>query len=85
MLLLPTTATVAPSRASADGPADPGRPRTDRLLAVASIGGLPAVTLPLQTRHRLPCGAALVGPAGSDHAVVDLARRLVRAGGGSLA
>lgn len=82
VLLLPTTATVAPSRASA--PAT-GWQRTHRLLAVASIGGLPAVTLPLQTRHRLPCGAALVGPAGSDHALVGLARRLARAGGGPLA
>jgi Asp-tRNA(Asn)/Glu-tRNA(Gln) amidotransferase A subunit family amidase len=78
VLLLPTTATVAPTR---DRPAaHRGRQRTRQLLSVATVGGLPAVTVPLATRRRLPCGLSLVGPVGSDHALVGLARCLAEAG-----
>lgn len=80
VLLVPTTATVAPTRDGTGAAARRGRERTRQLLAVATVGGLPAVTLPLTTRRRLPCGLSLVGPVGSDHALVDLAGRLV--GGG---
>lgn len=78
VLLLPTTATVAPTRDSAA--AHRGRQRTRQLLSVATVGGLPAVTVPLATRRRLPCGLSLVGPVGSDHALLGLARRLADAG-----
>lgn len=76
VLMLPTTATVAPTRDRTGAAARRGRERTRQLLAVATVGGLPAVTVPLSTRRRLPCGLALVGPVGSDHALADLARRL---------
>ncbi len=76
VLMLPTTATVAPTQDRTGAAARRGRERTRQLLAVATVGGLPAVTVPLSTRRRLPCGLALVGPVGSDHALADLARRL---------
>ncbi|SDB83991.1 Asp-tRNAAsn/Glu-tRNAGln amidotransferase A subunit [Raineyella antarctica] len=80
VLLLPTTATVAPVRDRAGATARRGRDRTQQLLSLATLGGLPTVTLPLATRRRLPCGLSLVGPLGSDHALLGLAGQLAAAG-----
>ena len=38
----------------------------------------PAVNIPLETTDGLPCGACLIGPAGSDKSLVDLAKELYR-------
>lgn len=45
---------------------------------VAGIGGLPAVNIPLETTDGLPCGACLIGPAGSDKSLIDLAKELYK-------
>lgn len=80
VLLLPTTATVAPVRDRGGAAARRGRRRTLQLGALPAVGGLPTLTVPLATRRRLACGLSLVGPVGSDHALVALARALVGAG-----
>lgn len=75
VLLLPSASSVAPPV---------GRPRvldavrqgTMQLTCIAGIGGLPAVNVPLTTDDGLPAGACLVGPAGSDHALIALAASL---------
>lgn len=38
----------------------------------------PAVNIPLETADGLPCGACLIGPAGSDKSLIDLAKELYR-------
>ena len=77
VLVVPTTATVAPTRDLGGAAGRRGRQRTTLLSAIAPLGSLPALTIPLATRRRLPAGLSLVGPMGSDHALVALTRRLL--------
>jgi Asp-tRNA(Asn)/Glu-tRNA(Gln) amidotransferase A subunit family amidase len=71
VLMLPSTATVAPRPEEAEA----AREATMLLTCIAGIGGLPAVSVPVTTSSGLPAGACLVGPAGSDRALLDLAAR----------
>ncbi len=52
------------------------RARTLRLTSIAGVGGLPAINIPLQNANGLPCGACLLGPAGSDRQLMELAKEL---------
>lgn len=69
VLVLPSTATVAPRPEEAEA----AREATMLLTCIAGIGGLPAVSIPVTTAGGLPAGACLVGPAGSDRALLRLA------------
>ncbi|QGF24756.1 amidase family protein [Raineyella fluvialis] len=80
VLLVPTTATVAPTRDLGGAAGRRGRQRTSLLTGIAALGGLPTLTLPLATRRRLPVGLSLIGPVGGDHALVGLTRRLLAGG-----
>lgn len=75
VLVIPAASSVAPL---ADDPAvaEGVRRSTVRLTCIAAIAGLPAVTVPLETAAGLPAGLSLVGPAGSDHALLELATAL---------
>ncbi|GAA1547108.1 amidase family protein [Nocardioides humi] len=73
VVVLPATPTVAPAL----GAGLPERLAATRaptlaLTCIASIGGLPAVTVPLRTADDLPCGACLVAGPGRDHDLLDL-------------
>ncbi|MFC8797486.1 amidase [Promicromonospora sp. NPDC057138] len=72
VLFLPSTATVAPRPEDAEA----AREATMLLTCIAGIGGLPAVSVPVATASGLPAGACLVGPAGSDRALLELAGRI---------
>ncbi|MEV5001273.1 amidase [Nocardioides sp. LML1-1-1.1] len=77
VLVLPAAPTVAPLLG--DGLAarlQATREATLALTCVASIGGLPAVTVPLRTSSGLPCGVCLLAAPGRDHDLLDLAREL---------
>lgn len=73
VLVLPSTATVAPRPQEAEA----ARAATMLLTCIAGIGGLPAVSVPVTTASGLPAGACLVGPAGSDRALLGLAEQIV--------
>lgn len=75
VLVLPSTSSPAP-RADDPGAFDAVRKATMLLTCVAGIGGLPAVSVPVETTSGLPAGACLVGPAGSDRAMIALAASL---------
>ncbi|WP_375537673.1 AtzH-like domain-containing protein [Curtobacterium sp. MCBD17_032] len=78
-MALPTVPGPAPLR-TADGPdLLATRRSTLRMTAVAGIGGLPAVSAPLLAVDGAPVGVSLVGPVGSDLALVDLAAELAPA------
>lgn len=80
VLLMPTAATVAPTLTEQDDPdtAAGTRKQTMRLTSLAGIGGLPALNMPIATAQGLPCGVCLIGPAGSDKALVALGKELHR-------
>lgn len=45
------------------------------LTCIANFAGLPAVNLPMYTKHNLPIGMQLIGKAGDDYKLLSLAER----------
>lgn len=76
ILCLPAVPGPAPPRTASDADLQATRTATLRMTAVAGIGGLPAVSAPFLTVDGAPVGVCLVGPAGSDVALLDLATSL---------
>lgn len=78
VLLAPTTPGPAPSRATPQG--DALRTATLRMTTPAAVAGLPAISVPLLTVASglgpAPVGLTLISRAGTDIALVRLARRL---------
>lgn len=74
--LLPSAASLAPERDADPAAVDAVRLRTMAITCVAGLSGLPQVSLPLSDEGGTPLGLSLLGPAGSDRALVRLARRL---------
>lgn len=75
VLLLPSASSVAPP-VNDVGALDAVRQATMQLTCVAGLAGLPAVSVPRVSAAGLPVGACLVGPRGSDRALVALAAGL---------
>jgi amidase len=82
VLLLPTMPDIAPLKADPESALEDYRNRAIRLLCVAGLAGLPQLSLPLAGRDGAPMGLSLLGPRGSDRALVAMAERLVAAGVG---
>jgi amidase len=79
VLVFPTVPDVAPLVASGQAELDDFRGRCQKLVVPASLAGLPQVTIPVAEKDGAPLGLSLLGPAGSDRALVALARRFHRA------
>ncbi len=74
--LLPSAASVAPRRDADPAEVDAVRLRTMAITCIAGTAGLPQVSLPWPRTTEAPIGLSLLGPPGSDRALVRLARRL---------
>ena len=85
VLILPTVPGPAPMRTSKGERVDAVRRETLRMTTPAAIGGLPSISIPLLTVPSAlgpaPVGVCLIAPAGTDIALVRLARRLADAVG----
>ncbi len=84
--VLPSAASVAPRLDASGAEVDEVRSRTFRITCVAGLAGLPQVSLPFVSASGLPAGISLLGPAGSDLALVALAVSLwqgLQGGGGA--
>ena len=79
VLLMPTMPDVAPLRATSEGDLEDYRNRALRMLATAGLCGLPQLSMPLSQRAGAPLGLSLIGPRGSDRALIALATRLANA------
>lgn len=75
VLCLPTTPGIAPLRGTPAAELDAFRARALSLTAIAGIGGLPQLTLPLATLEGCPLGLSLIGARGADRALVAFAER----------
>ncbi|TGG92092.1 amidase [Natronospirillum operosum] len=72
VLCLPTAAGAAPRADASPEEVERVRSRTLRLTAVAGVAGCPQVTLPWLRDARGPVGFSLIGPPGSDLALLEL-------------
>ncbi len=76
VLLMPTMPDIAPLRDAPDSSLEDYRNRAIRMLCVAGLSGFPQFSMPLARREGAPLGISLLGPAGSDRSLVELAQRL---------
>lgn len=76
LLLLPSAASLAPLRDADPADVDAVRLRTMAITCIAGLSGLPQIGLPVRTTGGDILGISLLGPAGSDLALIQLARRL---------
>ncbi len=76
VLVLPSAAGPAPRVWSSADAVDAHRKATFRLTCIAGITGRPAVSAPLLETPGGPLGVCLVGPRGSDEALIALAASL---------
>ena len=76
VLLMPTMPDVAPLCDAADATLEDFRNRATQMLCIAGLSGFPQLSMPLATREGAPLGLSLLGPAGSDRALVALAERI---------
>ncbi|KAG1668983.1 hypothetical protein FOA52_000576 [Chlamydomonas sp. UWO 241] len=72
-LALPTSPGPAPLCNTPPAELDGWRSAMISLTCVAGLTGLPQITLPVATVGGLPIGLSLIGPPGSDEALLDLA------------
>jgi amidase len=73
ILLLPSTSSTAPSAGADADELDATRAATLALTCLAGIGGYPALSVPLFEVNGAPAGLCLVGPRGTDLALIDIA------------
>lgn len=78
VLMLPSAPGPAPIRSASDAQLEGHRTALIRQLSLASLLGLPEITLPLLNPEGLPVGISLIGPRGSDLPLMELASRMAR-------
>jgi amidase len=74
--VLPSAASLALLRDTDAEHVNAVRLRTMAITCIAGLAGLPQVNLPLQAAGGEPLGVSLLGPVGSDRALIELATRL---------
>ncbi len=74
--IVPSAASLAPLRTANGAEIDDTRVRTLRICCIAGLAGLPQVSIPFANAQGVPLGVSLIGPAGSDLALIRLATRI---------
>lgn len=80
VLLFPTTPGPAPALTADTAELERTRTATTAMTALASVGGLPAVSAPGLAVGGAPVGISLVGAPGTDRALVRTAERVLQDG-----
>jgi amidase len=78
ILILPTLHAPAPRLTATEAELETFRGRALRLLYPAALAGLPQVTMPLCRIDGLPVGLSMIGPRGSDIALLAAACRFAK-------
>jgi amidase len=76
VLILPAAPSIAPLKSSTEEQLEEFRMRTLRLTCIASLGGLPQVTLPAGIVDGCPVGLSLMAARGGDELLLGLAHQL---------
>lgn len=71
--MLPSVPSIAPRREAGAAELQAFRERALAMLCIAGLGRLPQVSMPLATLDGCPLGLSLIGPRGSDRALVEAA------------
>lgn len=87
VMVLPSAGGLPPLRDADPRSVDDLRVRTMRITCIAGLAGLPQVSIPLRqpitnqdgSTRTVPLGISLVGPAGTDLALIRLARQVAAA------
>lgn len=79
-LVMPTVPGAAPLANGSHEELLAYRERALRLLCLSGLSGFPQITLPIGTVDGAPFGLSLLGPAGSDLALIALARKILKTG-----
>ncbi|MDB5543397.1 MAG: amidase family protein, partial [Hyphomicrobiales bacterium] len=74
--VMPSAASFAPLRNADPAEVDVVRLRTMAMTCVAGIAGLPQVSMPFKSADGTPIGISLMGPVGSDAALIHLAVKI---------
>jgi amidase len=77
VIAVPTGPAPAPPVGMSGDALESYRVRATSMLCAAGLAGVPQISLPLAAVDGRPFGISLVGPRGSDLALIDLARSLV--------
>ncbi|MCB5162294.1 amidase [Marinomonas algarum] len=77
VLMIPTTPGLSPRFDATSDELAAYRNQLMDLTAIAGLAGLPQLHLPTCTLDGAPCGVSLVGPKGSDLALIDFAKHLM--------
>jgi amidase len=80
VLVMPTVPGAAPLATTDAEGQQAYREKALRLLCLSGLSGFPQITIPVGTVDGAPFGLSLLGPAGSDLALVRMARRIMEAG-----
>ena len=73
VLMLPTVPAIAPKRDLAGEALQVYRERALSILCIAGLSGLPQISMPLAEVDGCPLGLSIIGPRGSDRALLTLA------------
>jgi amidase len=77
VILMPTMPGVAPLLTDTEDMLESYRNQSINMLCVAGLAGCPQLSLPLMQIDGVPLGFSLIGPPGSDRALIELGRALV--------
>lgn len=77
ILVLPTVPGAAPKADLDFASLQSYREQALRLLLWSGLSGFPQITLPLGTVHNAPFGISLLGPKGSDKALIKIAKTII--------
>lgn len=76
-IIMPTVTDIAPLSSSSPEQFSTFREASIRLLCWSGLAGIPQLTLPLGAVNGAPFGISLLGPGGSDLALLDLAEHIL--------
>jgi amidase len=78
IMAVPSAPCIAPKIDTPQDALESFRVRVMRLTCIAGLGGLPQVSIPIGTVAGCPAGLSLIGWAGGDEALLELAVRLAK-------
>jgi amidase len=81
LLVLPTVPGAAPLVEAPDAGLRAYRERALHLLCLSGLSGFPQISIPAGTVQGAPFGLSLLGPPGTDIALIRLGRDILKAGG----